>query len=238
LEFLSDIELYYTLPARVKANTAVIEGEEFKHISRVMRHQIGDTIYFTTGMGIIYYGEILSIEKELLTVSVIKHHIYKNNFSNIIFCLPKLKHPDRLEFALEKCTELGITRFVVHNSLRAISKGEKLERWNKILLTAMKQSLRSFLPVIEAITDYKDLIKLPGEKLIFDQNAEQSIDELILNQGKNYYFIFGPEGGLSQEELNEAGSNNIFKIAENRLRSETAVIKCAAIITHKALREV
>lgn len=232
MEFLSDIELYYAPLSNLAVSVAVIEGDDFKHIVRVMRHKPKDKIHFTNGKGSIFTGEILSIDKEKLTTSIIKQHTYSNNFSNVVFCIPKLKNPDRFEFALEKCVELGITRFIVHNSLRSVSKGEKIERWNKILVTAMKQSLRSFLPVIEDVMDYSVLIKLPGEKIISDQNADRSIGELRLSDDKNYYFIFGPEGGLAEEELNAATSKKIFKLAENRLRSETAVIKCAAIITN------
>ena len=76
---------------------------------------------------------------------------------NIFFCIPKLKYSDRFEFALEKCTELGITNFIIFDSERSIHKSDKKERWEKIVLSAMKQSLRSYLPnitVINSLIEY------------------------------------------------------------------------------------
>ncbi len=234
MEFLSDIELYFT--QFVQSNShALIVDDEFKHITRVMRHTEGEEIYFTNGKGSIFKGNIFSIGKDNLNVSIKEQFNYENKFSNIIFCLPKLKSPDRFEFALEKCVELGITRFVVFNSSRTFTKGEKLERWNKILLAAMKQSLRCFLPVIENVVSFNELIKLPGEKIMFDQHAVKTLNELPLDKTQNYYFIFGPEGGLSETELNSTDEKNLFKLAENRLRTETAVIKCASVLTDLVL---
>ncbi len=143
-----------------------------------------------------------------------------------------MKSNDRLEFALEKCTELGITNFILFDSERTISKADKIDRWRKILLSAMKQSLHSFLPGIK-VHDFNNIINFPGTKVAFEQSASKKISEFVNNYDETYYFIFGPEGGLSEKELNFFDGENIYKIYNNRLRTETAVVSAAALITTK-----
>ncbi|MEJ2618526.1 MAG: RsmE family RNA methyltransferase, partial [Ignavibacteriaceae bacterium] len=159
-------------------------------------------------------------------------HSYENRFKNIYFCIPKLKSNDKLEFALEKCAELGITNFIIFDSERTISKANKIDRWEKILLSAMKQSLHSYLPKVE-VHDFNNVINFPGIKAAFEQSVSKNISEFKNSPDETYYFIFGPEGGLSQKELNYFEVGNVYKISDNRLRTETAVVSAAALITSK-----
>ncbi len=146
---LSNIELYYTSPENISKNKIIIEGEEYSHITKVMRHTMNDKLYVTDGDGNIYSCLINKINKNNIELGIENVLSYENRLKNIYFCIPKLKNNDRLEFALEKCTELGIINFVIFESERTISRANKIERWKKILLSAMKQSLHSFLPKIE-----------------------------------------------------------------------------------------
>ena len=228
LQYLSDIELYYSSPENISNNEIRISGDDYKHIVKVMRHSVGDEIYVTDGKGEIFLSTIEDIKKDFLVASEKKALKYENEFSNIFFCIPKLKSSDRLEFALEKSTELGITNFIIFDSERAIHKSDKKERLGKIALSAMKQSLRSYLPVITAINSLKDIYKLEGNKIVLEQKSEKKISELKINREENYYFIFGPEGGFTKEELNLFDEK--YKLADNRLRTETAIIKCASLI--------
>lgn len=230
MEYLSDIELFYTAPENISDMRLVISGEESNHIIKVMRHTAGEILHVTDGKGNIYKGEITSISGNNVNVNISEQFKYENKLSNITFCIPKLKSADRFEFALEKSVEMGITNFIIFESSRCIAKGEKTERWNKILLAAMKQSLRSFLPEILQTTTLKKLTELPGEKIVFNQNAEKLFKDLAFDNKKNYYLIFGPEGGLSEAEIEMFPRENNFKLADNRLRSETAIIKAASLI--------
>jgi 16S rRNA (uracil1498-N3)-methyltransferase len=231
LAYLSNIELYYSHPDSFTGNSVKVIGEEFSHLTRVMRHKIDDDIYVTNGCGEIYTCRITDVDKTFLTAEILSIEIYGNKFQNIYFCIPKLKSPERFEFALEKCVELGITNFIIFESMRTVAKTNKVERWEKILLAAMKQSLRSYLPKIHSLTNFKNILELDGTKILFEQNAEKKLSELKLSDDKNYYFIFGPEGGLDKKEIELAGSENLFQLTENRLRSETAIVFAAAQIT-------
>ncbi len=231
MEYLSNIELYYALPQNCGNAEVEIDGEECGHILKVMRHSLNDELFLTNGRGKIFRGIIYKVERDRIKLRVNKIFKYKNEFAGITFCIPKLKSADRLEFAIEKCTELGVTDFIVFESERTISHAVKIERWEKILLSAMKQSLRSFLPSISIAGSFGELISLKGEKIIFDQNAEETFSNFKKNKpGTNYYLIFGPEGGLTSSELSLVPKQNLYKLAENRLRTETAVIKCASVL--------
>jgi 16S rRNA (uracil1498-N3)-methyltransferase len=228
--FLSDVELYYS--KIVDNNSIRIIDDEFHHIKDVMRHNIGDDIYITDGKGNIYKTKIHGIHKNYLTAEIIHTVKYKNELSNYIFCIPRLKNSDRFEFALEKCVELGITNFIVFDSQRTIAKGEKLERWQKILISAMKQSLRAWLPTVTYSKSVFEIMKLEGKKICFDQNTDQSFTSILNSSFSigNYYCLFGPEGGFSNDELKMMNEELKVKLTENRVRSETAIIVAATVL--------
>ena len=228
-KYLSNIELYYSAQI-TNNNLIIVEDDDFKHIVKVMRHALGDEIYITDGLGKIYRSKISEIKKNSLSSEIEETINHDNKFSNIIFCIPKLKSNDRFEFALEKCVELGITNFIIFDSERTIAKGNKIERWNKILISAMKQSLRSYLPNISLRNSVEEIKNLQGEKIIFEQNSAETFLRFKNDLSKKYYFVFGPEGGLSENELNLFEENEKYNLSSNRLRSETAVIKCASIV--------
>lgn len=233
--FLSDIELYYT-SQQVVGNSIRIEGEECHHIANVMRHKVGDEIFVTDGCGVIYQSNISVIEKRKVIADIIDSKKYENKFSNVWFCVPRLKSADRFEFALEKSVELGITNFIVFDSKRTVAKGEKIERWEKILLAAMKQSLRAWLPNISYAKSIYEIAKQEGEKIIFDQNASQTFQQfLLVNSQKlkanSYFFIFGPEGGFADAEFRIENLEWRIRLTENRLRSETAIVTAASILS-------
>ena len=230
LAYLSNIELYYSPQESFRGNSVTISGDEFQHLNRVMRHKIDDEIFITNGCGKIFTCKITFIEKTFINAEILSDESYQNKLKNIYFCIPKLKSPERFEFALEKCVELGIKNFIIFESMRTVAKSNKIERWEKIILAAMKQSLRSYLPKIISVTDFKNIMELEGVKILFEQNAGKKLSGLKISDDKFYYFIFGPEGGLDKKEIEFAGAENLFQLTENRLRSETAVVFAATQI--------
>ncbi|MFA8341442.1 MAG: 16S rRNA (uracil(1498)-N(3))-methyltransferase [Rhodothermaceae bacterium] len=234
-DFLSDIELYFTSAENVKESTLAITGDECKHITRVMRHQPGDKLFVTDGSGSIFETEINSAAKSEVICEIKNRLSYKKQLPNVVVCIPRLRSQDRFEFALEKCIELGITEFIVYTAERSVAKGEKLERWNKIALSAMKQSLRSFLPNIGYKKSLSELLQTENNVLYFDQKSELSvkdkINELKENEVKTL-LIFGPEGGLSEKEFNILKEKGIAcQLTSNRLRAETAIVTAVSVIS-------
>lgn len=227
---LRNIELYYSPLHSEGIDKIRVEGEECKHILKVMRHNIGDEIYITNGAGSIFKTKINRTEKDIIETQIVDGYNFENKLRNIYFCIPKLRIPDRLESALEKCTELGITNFIIFETERTVSRGDKTDRWKKILISAMKQSLRSYLPVLSVVKSLKDIKSMNGKKILFSQDAEKIFIKGYLAFDSNYYLIFGPEGDFASDEINLFAGDKSYNLGEFRLRSETAIIKCASLL--------
>lgn len=231
MEYLSNIELYYTEFSSIRDNKFHLQELEFNHAVKVMRNKTGDKVFATDGCGKIYEGIIDRIDKDFLQAEVIKTYVYNNLFDNITFCIPNLKNPDRLKFALEKCTELGITNFIIFISNRTIKKNIYSDRLEKIVLSAMKQSLLSYLPKVKILSSVNEVFELKSEKIIFDQSATKKLVDFEFDNHKKYLLIFGPEGGFTDTELKEIYLSESLNVASNRLRSETAIVKAASLIS-------
>jgi 16S rRNA (uracil1498-N3)-methyltransferase len=229
LVHLSNIDLYYSSEEHISDEIISLTGDEFIHAFKVMRSKIDDKIYFTNGTGLIFKTEILSIEKDNLSTRIIETIKTENKFENIFFCIPKLKNPDRFKFAVEKCVELGVTNFIIFESRRTIAKGTNIKRWEKIALAAMKQSLRAYLPKIIIVKNLLDIAESNGKKIIFEQNAKRKF-QFEFEMDEKYYFIFGPEGGLTEDELKLFDTDLVYSLSDHRLRSETAIVKVASLI--------
>jgi 16S rRNA (uracil1498-N3)-methyltransferase len=231
LDHLSNIELYFADPDQISGDKLFLSGDEFQHAVKVMRHSSDDLIYVTDGQGNFFTGKIIELKKNQLEASIIGREKFENNFENIFFVIPKLKNQDRFEFALEKCVECGITNLIIFNAERSISKVTKINRWEKICLSAMKQSIRFFLPQINMIDSINEIADINETKFVFEQNVDKKFSQLLINRENKYYFIFGPEGGLTENELNILGRNNLYNLSDHRLRTETAMVKCAGIVS-------
>lgn len=229
--FHSDIELYFSL--YTTDSKVSIVGEECHHIMKVMRHSVGDSIYVTNGNGKIFLINITSMAKNEIKGEIEKTFQYENKLKQFTICIPRLRVIDRFEFALEKCVELGFTNFIVFETDRTLARGDKSDRWQKIAMAAMKQSLQSYLPNITYLNKVNKFNELEGLKITFDQNSGKHFSDVIktFHQNEKYYLIFGPEGGLTEDEIALLGKSNVYKLTSNRLRTETAIITAASIVS-------
>jgi 16S rRNA (uracil1498-N3)-methyltransferase len=152
-----------------------------------MRNKISDKLFATDGKGKIFEGSIEELSKDFLKSTIIKIYKYQNNLDSITFCIPNLKNPERLKFAFEKCTELGITNYLLYKPEHSVGKNLNTERLSKIMLAAMKQSLSAFIPKIEAINSVTDLVKSESEIILFEQTA---LIKLYYKLDKKNIFLF------------------------------------------------
>lgn len=228
--FLSNTDLYFSNSINSDSELIIIEDDECKHILNVMRHELNDELFITDGNGKIFKSIIVDKNKKSIECKILDKIEYKQKFSNITFCIPMLRIIDRLEFALEKCTELGVTNFILYKAKRSVAKAFNQKRIEKILISAIKQSLLSWLPKVSYANSVEEIASLPGEKIVFEQNSNLYFDNKIVKSNKNYFLVFGPEGGFSDEEVSFLDSSAKFKLADNRLRSETAIIKAASLL--------
>ena len=211
-----------------------LSEEEAAHCLRVLRLSAGDELEITDGKGNLYKAEIASIQgkhcyvqaREVLSVP-------KSWRGNIHIAIAPTKNIDRIEWFVEKATECGIDRIVpilCDHSERKVIKGERLE---KIAVSAMKQSLKAYLPQIDPLTPLRQLLAEPfdGVKLIAhcEEDAERIFMGEKIHRGENVLVLIGPEGDFSREEIEAARKAGFVEVSlgNSRLRTETAALAAA-----------
>lgn len=228
--FLSDINLFYS--ESIEDNFIFLKGEEFRHAVKVLRKNSGDIIYVTNGKGKIFKTKIIKQTANIAHLKILDIKEYKEDYPYLKFVIPLLRKNERLEFALEKLTELGITKIIVYRAERSIKISAKIKRWNKILTSATKQSLRAFIPELNFIESLSKLTVKPEEDIfIFEQKGEYHFPQFNLHStDREKFLIFGPEGGLTSEEIHLFPRSKLVRLTPNRLRAETAIIVAAVML--------
>jgi 16S rRNA (uracil1498-N3)-methyltransferase len=150
------MELFY-IP-NVTGNEVLLEDEQFKHAIRSLRKRQGDAIHFTDGQGVIYEGKIHEIEKHNATVHIHHRREVVPPEYNVTVCISLTKNMKRIEWALEKITEMGICRITPVICSRSERTTFNRNRLTKILVSAMKQSQQAFLPVLDDPTSIGKVI--------------------------------------------------------------------------------
>ncbi len=207
-----------------------LSSEESKHIIKVMRMKAGDSILFTDGKGILYHCRIAGDSPKGCQIEILKDEEGKDKRSFYLqMAVAPTKNINRYEWFLEKATEIGVDRISPFFSEHSERKALKTERLNRVLTAAMKQSLKTFLPVLGEPVSFENLLQQPfeGEKFIAYINPEV-VQELsnVYHRGSNALVLIGPEGGFSPEEVKAAQSVGFIpvKLGPSRLRTETAAV--------------
>lgn len=230
---------------------ALIKGQEAQHIYKAFRLKKGQKIHIFDGTGIDYLCEIQNIQKSLVEVNILNKYKSSTNPPidvTIFQCMPKA---DKMDFIVQKTTELGITTIVPVISERSVVKigkekklNARVERWRKIALEACKQSNRSYIPNINRILSLKDSINtemITNSQLLIILWEEEKTKNLkdILMQNKNglerVCFFIGAEGGFAKEEIDLIIKRGglTTSLGPRILRSETAAITFLSILMYE-----
>lgn len=230
------MHIFYSSIALAIDTSIFIEGQEHIHLSRSLRKKEGDTIFVANGKGVLFEAKIQLITKKRTQVclhTVVKSKKYSQNH-NLYLAVAPTKNIGRYEWLVEKCIEIGVNSILPFTSFHIERKVLKNERLNTIAISAMKQSKQLFLPKIEPLTSFREILNVSNS---FDVKLIAYCDELnrdIKNEIKNdgsVFVLIGPEGGFSPQEV-EIAKENGFKtvtLGENRLRTETAAVYVASI---------
>ena len=227
------MELFY---APDISTNPVLPEQESQHCIRVLRKQNGDLIDITNGRGHFFKAEIIDAHPKHCKIEITETK--KNppawNFSIEIAMAPT-KNMDRTEWFAEKATEIGINKISFLKTRYSERKELKPERIEKILISAMKQSVKATLPEIQAMTDFKKFITqdFQGQKFIAHCYPEtKPLLSSVYKKGKNVLILIGPEGDFSEEEVLLATQNGFQSISlgESRLRTETAALTACQTI--------
>ena len=201
---------------------------------RVLRLKEGDSLHITDGKGTLYRAEVEDAHPKRCTIRIVEEHREweKRPYSLTVAVAPT-KNIDRIEWFVEKATECGIDRIVpilCDHSERKVIKGERLE---KIAISAMKQSLKAYLPTIEPLTPIRTLLEEEFDGVRLIAHCEEDMERIfmgnLINKGDNVMVLIGPEGDFSKEEI-EAARKAGFKevtLGKERLRTETAALAAA-----------
>lgn len=223
------MHIFYT--PDITQNTYTLNEEESKHCVRVLRLTVGSVVNLVDGNGGFYTAEITSDNPKKVSLAIlnVEKEFHKRNHYLHIAVAPT-KNIDRIEWFLEKATELGIdeiTPIITDRSERRVVKEDRL---NKVITSAVKQSIKAYHPKLNDAVSFNDFLKEPfdGEQLIahcIDNGEKQYISKLVTPHQK-YLILIGPEGDFTPEEVNLA-LNKGFKaltLGDNRLRTETAAL--------------
>lgn len=226
------MHLFYTPTIEIHHNQFVLSEEESKHAIRVLRLAVGDSLYLVDGRGGWYTAEILDAhpKRTTLHISDVQQDYQKSPYYLHIAIAPT-KNIDRIEWFIEKATEVGvqeITPIICEHSER---KEVKVDRLVKVAVAAMKQSLKAYLPKINPPISFSQFLNngckssveyyiahcAEGEKFYLNDRAKVA--------GK-YLILIGPEGDFSEKEIQrclDAGYRPI-SLGNSRLRTETAAL--------------
>ena len=212
-----------------------LNGEESLHCAKVLRKKTGDLIDITDGFGNFYKAQLSDLNPKKCFFKVLSSQsIPENNFFIHIAIAPT-KSSDRIEWFIEKAVEIGIDKISLIRTSHSERKSINLERVKKKAISAMKQSVRAFLPELVQMVDLNKLLTSGIEDQKFIAHLESPTTEYLenaANPGKSYLLLIGPEGGFSDDELSKAKENqfSVVKIGDYRLRTETAgIVGCTTL---------
>tara|TARA_B100000900_G_scaffold228417_1_gene193919 strand:- start:6512 stop:7201 length:690 start_codon:yes stop_codon:yes gene_type:complete len=208
--------------------------EESNHVIKVLRKKQGDSLFFTDGKGNKYTVKISSINKKSCSVVIIdKKKQDKLHKGHLHIAIAPTKNISRYEWFLEKSTELGIdeiTPIICSNSERKVINHK---RCNKIIISAMKQSIKYHLPKLNEITTFKQFIEknIQESKYIAHCHEGNKLTFHKLKRSDITTILIGPEGDFSKEEIDLAINDNFKSITlgKSRLRTETAGVTSVLI---------
>ncbi|OZV68603.1 16S rRNA (uracil(1498)-N(3))-methyltransferase [Winogradskyella aurantia] len=223
------MQLFYSPNISDNETQFSFDKDESRHISKVLRKKIGDIIYLTNGKGFLFKGELTSASLKQCTVSIISQEYQAPRDFKLHLAVAPTKMNDRFEWFLEKATEIGIEEITPILCDHSERKEIKHARFEKIIQSAMKQSLNYHLPKLNATMAFNDFItaEYSGQKFI--AHCEDSDKKSLKSQLKpqeNVLILIGPEGDFSVKEIESALRHNFIPVTlgENRLRTETAAI--------------
>jgi 16S rRNA (uracil1498-N3)-methyltransferase len=239
---------FFVSKENVFGNCCTIEGEDVKHIYKVLRLESGDRVNINDGEGNEYLGEIEEVNKKEVKVNLLER-IELNNESNLkVHLYQGMPKSAKMDFIVQKCTELGISQVTPIITERVVVKTElsefkKVDRWNRIALEACKQSKRSLIPIINTPIEFDELlINLKEYDLIvvpYENQEGQGIKYLasqVQNKEiKDVAIIIGPEGGFEESEvgaLEQLGAY-IVTLGPRILRTETAGFVALSLLMYE-----
>ena len=223
------MQLFYNSNIKPEDKSFFFDKEESKHIVKVLRKKESDKIFLTNGLGYFFESEIISASEKKCEIRITNVQFHEPTSYHIHIAVAPTKMNDRLEWFLEKATEIGIqeiTPIICDNSERKVYK---IDRAEKIIQAAMKQSLQMYLPKINEPISYSQFVKqtIDGQKFIAHcEETERKAFQNEIKPNEKVTILIGPEGDFSSKEIKLAIENQFIPVTlgNTRLRTETAAL--------------
>lgn len=222
------MNIFYAPPGQIDGKQIELLGQEARHAVKVLRYGTKDLIAVVDGTGGWYEGRVQQILNDSIQIKIEKHIQKDPHGPELVIGMGIIKKKDRLEFAVEKAVELGAMGIALFRSEHTIKENIRTDRLQTTALSAMKQSLRAYLPKIQLFNSLENVVQAyTGYKiLVAHEKSEESpgIPDTIKTTDR-LLLLAGPEGGFSREEIiflqkKDAG---VISLGPHRLRTETAV---------------
>ncbi len=222
----------------IQNNFILLENVEAEHCQKVLRCKVGDKVEVLNGHGLLYLGEITHLTKQYVQIAILqtlRHETINSNKLSIAIC--PTKNPARLEWFLEKATEIGVAHIFPIITERTEKQSIKMERLQQIIIAAAKQSAQLFFPYLHPIQSFSDLVKqpLPFQHYFMahcdtTQQAMHLKNSYIKNE--TALLLIGPEGDFTSKEIEHALNKNYkpVSLGNSILRVETAGVYACSVI--------
>lgn len=229
------LPFFYEPDLTENSSLITLSSETCKHAIQVLRLKQGNAIHLTNGKGLLSRAVIISSDKKQATAQIESVQFFNKNNNSVSIAISLLKNTNRLEWFLEKATELGIAEIILLQCTRTEKQHFKIDRVITILISAMLQSKQVWLPKLISPTNFASVVEQANYnlKLIAHCGIEEKTSLHKLATKENTIILIGPEGDFSEEEILLAEKNNFTAVSlgNNRLRTETAGITAAVILT-------
>jgi 16S rRNA (uracil1498-N3)-methyltransferase len=210
-----------------------LSEEEALHATRVLRLRVGDRVALSTGTGIWCLADISNVQSKRCHFQIVTQTEIPPLAHHIHIAVAAVKNHDRLEWLVEKTTEIGIQEISFIQTEKSERKSIQLERLRKVAVAAMKQSQQAWLPTIHPLRPMAAVLPQAGQRLIahVDFGNPTSLSQ-VARRNERYVVLIGPEGDFSANELNAAAELGYQKVSlgNNRLRTETAALMACALL--------
>lgn len=230
------MQLFYNINIDETTENFSFDKEESKHIIKVLRKKDTDILYVTNGLGLLFKTEITLASDSKCTVKIISFEKSAPSKYHLHLAVAPTKMNDRYEWFLEKATEIGIHEITPIICDRSERKVINTERFDKIILTAMKQCNQLYLPKLNSAITFREFVKLKNEGLQLVAHCEETDKKTlksVLMPNENITILIGPEGDFSEKEIEAAIENNYIPVSlgNTRLRTETAaIVACHSVV--------
>lgn len=226
------MQLFYNPDIQPRDSAFTFDKEESRHIVKVLRKKEGDTIHITNGKGQLFTSEVLFANEKKCEVKIIAEESFEPTSYSLHLAVAPTKMNDRYEWFLEKATEIGvheITPIICEHSERTNFKADRFE---KILQSAMKQSVQYFLPKLNEPVAFSAFVNAQREGQLFIAHCEETDKKLLKNElqsKQQVTLLIGPEGDFSTKEIKLALDKGYVPVSlgNTRLRTETAAVVAA-----------